>query len=148
MKTRVIIETPTLDDIPQMRKWASTARDLWAYEGSPWHSEETLKDYIENPKDDLLLVARVDGQLAGMILVNVLRDWAYLSSLYVDAAHRKQGVGKMLIAKALDHIKSKGIDGFHLVTQPTSDAVKFYKKLGFKEGFHFLWMRKEVSEPI
>ena len=142
---KIVIETPSFEDIPLLRKWGSETRELWAYEGNSWHSEETLKDYIDNPKDDLILVAKVGGTTVGMILVNVLRDLAYLSSIYFDPEFRKLGVGKKLIAKALEHIKSKGIDGFHLVTQPNSSAVEFYKKLGFKKGYNFVWMRKEVS---
>lgn len=146
--SKLIIETPTSNDIPQMRQWASASPELWAYEGSPWHSETTIQDYIDNPKDDLILVAIIDGTLAGMILVNVLRDWAYLSSLYVDPNHRKKGIGKALIKKALEHVNKLGIDGFHLVTQPGSTAVQFYEKLGFKKGYNFVWMRKEVSEAL
>lgn len=146
--TEITIEKPAVKDIPQMRKWARENRELWVYEKSAWHDETTLKDWIQNPKDDLILVAKEGNKTVGMILVYLLRDWALCSDVFVVPQYRRKGIGKALIKKALEHFKSKGIDGLHLVTHLNNSAINFYKKLGFKKGYNFVWMRKEVSEAL
>ena len=141
----ITITIPTPEDIPLMRKWGEENKELHAYEGSSWHSEKALRDWITNPKDDLILVAKVDDKTVGMCMVYVLREWAYCSALFVKKGFRKMGIGKLLLKHAYAHVDKKGIRGLHLVT---NKAVDFYTHLGFTKRYTFTWMRKNVKEKI
>ena len=54
--------------------------------------------------------------------------------MYVLKEHRKQGVGEKLFLKAFSFSKKKGYNRIILCTYPEmKEAIKFYKKHGFKE---------------
>lgn len=145
---KITISKPSAKDIPTLIRWGKNNPELWATPTGGWHSPEGLKEWIKHPNKDLIIVAKDGAKPIGMCLVYVLREWAYVSSLYVDAAYRKQGVGKKLLQYALTHTQKHHIRGLHLVVKHGAPATDFYKHLGFTEGFTFLWMRKEASEEL
>ena len=57
------------------------------------------------------------------------RYWPWISSMFVDEKHRRQGVCSKLINAAIDHARSCG---FKTVYIP-SDMVGFYERYGFRK---------------
>lgn len=55
--------------------------------------------------------------------------FAWLCDVYVDAAHRGQGLGKALAAAFIDHPDLQGLRRRHLAT---ADAHGLYEQIGFK----------------
>jgi streptothricin acetyltransferase len=91
--------------------------------------------YISNP-DKTVFFAFVEGNLAGQI--RVLKWWngyAYIGSIVVDKKYRRQGVGRVLIARVVDWAKSKGLPGMMLETQSNNvGACRLYESCGFVLG--------------
>ncbi|MEK7165210.1 MAG: GNAT family N-acetyltransferase, partial [Patescibacteria group bacterium] len=100
--------------------------------------------WLKHPGKDILLVAKVDGKLAGMCVAMVFHEWAYCSTLYVHAPFRKMGIGRKLTDAAYKRIQKLGIGYFALlVNEKNLPTISFYKKLGFKEGYRHVWMYKK-----
>jgi ribosomal protein S18 acetylase RimI-like enzyme len=141
----ITIGVPKLSDVDSMIMWGKENRELWGGEDETWYLHETLVEWIKHPGKDVILIAKSDTIPIGMCLVHALRDWAFCSSLFVKAAFRKQGVGKMLLTKAMDQMKRQGIVNFSLVVQENNiKAQKFYQSLGLTPGFRFIWMEKKL----
>lgn len=66
---------------------------------------------------------------------------ALINELIVAESHRNKGIGKMLIEKAIQSAKSRGMDEIEVGTEVTNiRAQNFYKKTGFNEEFVLLGM--------
>ena len=140
-KFSVVIRTPKKEDVPTLVQWGTSTPELWPSNDSTWHSKESLVEWIDNPGQDVLLVAAVNKKLAGMCFTYHMGDWAYFSSLYVDKKYRKLGIGKTLVEEAHRKMESKGIHYLALLVNiNNSGGKKFYEKLGFQKGFDFTWM--------
>src|SRR4051812_24421671 len=73
------------------------------------YSEIDLDAYLVQP-DKGIFFAYWDGQLAGQIILS--RNWnsyAYVDVIGVDAAFRRQGIGRALIQQASNWAKAKGL---------------------------------------
>ncbi len=146
MNATIRIGSPSIGDVPTMVRWGKSARELWVREDGDWYSKKGLREWIKNPGNDVLLVARHSTQLIGMCLLSVLHEWAYCSALYVEPTYRKQGIGKKLIAEAQRRVKQKGIRLFALLVEEENvGAQAFYQRLGYRSGFRFLWMDKQLN---
>lgn len=143
--TTIVIASPTLADVPIMRKWGKKTPELWGAKTSDFYSKKGLADWVSHPGKDVMLVARVDGKLVGMIMTYVLREWSYCSVLYVDNAYRRMGIGEKLVEATVKKTKELGLDTLELVVHSGNvSAQKFYEKLGFEKGFNLLWMSKRL----
>ena len=91
--------------------------------------------YIGHPAKTAFL-AYVDEQLAGQIILR--KNWnnyAYIEHIAVDAKFRQQGLGRALIARAIEWAKAKNLPGIMLETQNNNVAgCKLYESCGFKLG--------------
>jgi len=77
-----------------------------------------------------------DGKtLLGVMCVSV-EDWnnrLRVAELWVDEPFRHQGVGKKLMAKAIDYARSKKMRGLVLETQSCNEpAIRFYQSCGLR----------------
>lgn len=142
-KNNIRIETPTEADVPTLVSWGRGAPELWASDDDTWHSEKSLREWIKNIRDDVLLVARVGGKLAGMCFVHHMGDWAYCTTLFVDEQYRTIGIGSRLLDEAHKRMEKHGVRYFGLLVKEDNIlAQKFYKKRNFQQGFRFVWMYK------
>ena len=78
-----------------------------------------------------VLVSVSDGDPVGYVLVLVGDGEAYVAELAVDAAHRREGRGRLLLASALDGL---GCEAVSLTVEPGNAAARaLYRELGFEE---------------
>jgi ankyrin repeat protein/ribosomal protein S18 acetylase RimI-like enzyme len=71
-------------------------------------------------------VARRDGRAVGLVSTFVHGGTAVVLELAVLQEHRRQGIGRALLARALQ------LDVTHVVLGPTPDSIAFYRRLGFE----------------
>ena len=65
--------------------------------------------------------------------LKVDRDWLVIDDICVDEKYRGNGIGRKLVDFAYRFAKEKGLDKVELnVYTDNRDAVRFYKRLGFK----------------
>ena len=104
-------------------------------EGYRWFLGSQLGD-----PDTLLLVAEVDGAIAGYLYGSVEeRDWALLldeygaiHDLYVDAAFRQQGVAKALMTEGLKRLGERSPRIVLNTATQNAAAQKLFASLGFR----------------
>ena len=89
---------------------------------------------------DLALVAEVDGEVAGLLIL-VVPEWtdaAEITDLAIDIAFRRLGAGRVLVEAAADWARGRGYRA--LWVEPRADnhaAISFYVSLGFRvSGFN------------
>ena len=99
--------------------------------------ETMWREVIDQSRPELL-VARVDGDVAGWVSFEASRDknasqgcgeiWA----LYVDPAHWSGGVGRALLQRARERLTERGFHSISLwVLAANARAIRFYEAAGF-----------------
>lgn len=96
-------------------------------------SREGIRAYLErNP--GLSLVARENGRLVATLLAGHDGRRGYLHHLAVAQSHRKRGIGKALVERALHELARRGIPRCHgFVYVDNTDALGFWRRMGWKE---------------
>jgi amino-acid N-acetyltransferase len=74
------------------------------------------------------LVAEADGRLVGVVGLELYGQSALLRSAAVEESWRGSGVGRVLIERALDLARERGIDDVYLLT---TTAEHYFPKFGF-----------------
>ena len=87
------------------------------------------------PPDGALLIARVDGNIAGCVGLRPLGDGAgEMKRLYVRPSFRGVSLGKHLVEAVIWHARQAGHRELRLDTLPSmTSAQALYRKLGFVE---------------
>jgi putative acetyltransferase len=82
---------------------------------------------------EALLVARIDGEVAGCVALKRLPDGTCeMKRLFVRAAARGSGVGRGLVEASIRRARELGFASMRLDTLPTMDAARtLYLSLGF-----------------
>ncbi len=74
------------------------------------------------------LVAEAAGKLIGVIGLELYGQSALLRSAAVEESWRGSGVGRVLVERALDLARERGIEDVYLLTTP---AENYFPKFGF-----------------
>lgn len=87
----------------------------------------SMADIYENLQ--AFLVAELDGNVVGCCALQIIwSDLAEIKSLAVDEANKEKGIGKMLVATAIEEATDLGLPKvFALTLNPV-----FFEKMGFK----------------
>lgn len=110
-------------------------------EGAAKEAAENLRSMIREKDTHLAYIAEKDSKVIGIIAVNLVHRCYYepevearIVEFYVMPASRRTGAGKLLVDRAYEELRKKGIK---LVTAefPALNpiALNFYKDLGFRE---------------
>jgi len=88
-----------------------------------------LDNYFNGERGDRLLVAELDGALAGFLLTVEAGDAAVIDLIAVASAARGRGTGRALVASLIDASRGRSI----LVGTQVANvrALRFYERLGF-----------------
>ena len=95
---------------------------------------------IESDPHNELLVADVEGTVAGVLQLTYLPSLTYRGSwraqiegVRVDPALRGRGIGRALLAEACERARRRGCRLVQLTTdRQRPDAIAFYEELGFR----------------
>ncbi|RLG81341.1 MAG: GNAT family N-acetyltransferase [Thermoprotei archaeon] len=80
----------------------------------------------------IVLVAEVNGVVAGFIIAYKYRDRAYIDSLAVDPKYRGMGIGSRLLKALEDLLRTNGVETISLsVKKDNYSALGFYIKHGY-----------------
>ena len=89
-------------------------------------------------KDDIGLVADVDGKVIGAVWVRIMNDYGHVDdttpsfaiSLYKE--YRGAGIGTSLMEEMLCILRQRGYRQASLAVQKANYAVRMYRKVGFQ----------------
>lgn len=141
----VVISEAIQDDIDTLFRWGDENWELWGGEKFKWFSKKSLVNWIADPKNDVLLVARKRGKAVGMCMVCSMRSWAFCVGLFVEKEFRRFGIGKMLLDEAQRKLREQGIESLILLVDvKNTGSFRFYQREKFDKGFQFHMMTKEL----
>lgn len=141
----MIIRKARVKDISEIDRINCFDHQVNGYSGL----DEVDKDYDERdayyrqfiyPKDSWIYVAEEDG-IIGFIMFYIhhridyykIKQVGYIDLVVVDRKHRRKGVSKMLVEKAEEVFKEKGITHLALTTHVDNPAHGIWKRHGFKD---------------
>jgi len=112
------------------------AEEFMPQEATREKRKEILRHILKNP-DYELLVAELEGKIAGFIDQWIIHDFAhgaklsYIQNLYVTSKHRRKGVGSRLLGEIMKSAKKKGVLEIHVVTEfGNRSTINLYRKYG------------------
>jgi GNAT superfamily N-acetyltransferase len=115
---------------------------------SYWASErplETVKRSVEHSLNFGLYQEREGRQIGFARVVTDLATFAWLCDVFIDEAHRGQGLGVWLMQAVADHPELRCM---RLWVLGTRDAHGFYEKIGFTPlSVPEKWMQKGKGGP-
>lgn len=103
-------------------------------------SDEKIKQLIDPllNKGSYYLIASENSNLLGWILMGTSKDqlsekkYGFIYELFVLEEFRGNGISKKLIESGIEHLKQDGYSEVRLSVYAGNQAIKLYKKLGFK----------------
>ena len=98
----------------------------------PWPERSFRFELTDNPASRCW-VAELDGKVVGMIVVWLIVDEAHVATLATHPDHRRQGIGKRLLAHALSQIMLDGARSSFLEVRASNLAAQeMYRKFGYE----------------
>lgn len=99
-------------------------------------------DEINTDKNHELIVAEMNGEVAGTLHLTFLPSISYqgglraqVESVRVDSKIRGKGIGAQMMQYAIDRAKERGAYLMQLTSHETRiNAHRFYERLGFKKA--------------
>jgi ribosomal protein S18 acetylase RimI-like enzyme len=103
---------------------------------NPAPTRNELAEIIHSPAT-VLLVARVDGKIAGILTLATFRIptgiRAWIEDVVVDEAARGHGVGQALNLTAIEEARKRGAITVDLTSRPSREAAnRLYQRIGFE----------------
>lgn len=121
--------------------------ELWQCRWSQEVATEYLTDFY-NMQKFVGYVMEEDGRILGAIFAHEKVWWnnseVFVEEMFVQPEYQGRGYGSMLLQQVEGYIKEKGLAGITLSTNKYAPAPKFYKKNGFVDCEHILFMCKEM----
>lgn len=97
--------------------------------------DDTIRAFMDlNPDDGVLLIAEVDGKVAGMGVIKKLSDTiGEIKRMYVKPDYRGRGYGRQMLTHLIVEGRSRGCTAFKLDTPKFAYAAQhIYHNFGFK----------------
>jgi ribosomal-protein-alanine N-acetyltransferase len=120
-----------LDDLPEVR-----SIDLASF-SIPWPESAYRYELTQNP-NSILWVAEnslPDGErhIVGMVVVWIVLDEAHIATIAVHPEHRHEGIGRGLLATAMQQSIQRGAKKAMLEVRASNDfAQSLYRQFGFE----------------
>lgn len=115
----------------------------------PWTSEQLASQLTDNMH---ICLAAVDGEgrTVGYVGLMYVLDEGYISNVAVAPAHRREGIGGMLLDTLRERAKEKGLAFLTLEVRQTNEPAKsLYKKHGYVEvGLRKGYYAKPTEDAI
>ncbi|HTZ99246.1 MAG TPA: N-acetyltransferase [Candidatus Aquilonibacter sp.] len=109
--------------------------DQACYEPAIAYSRSELRAYLRFPGADCV-VAETTGRkpsIAGFCITAREDDWSYIITIDVLAAHRRGGVGSLLLTEAERRLAERGVSEIALDTAVNNAAaIAFWQKHGYR----------------
>lgn len=101
------------------------------------HELAALPEYYASPHGKLLLAIEGYNAIGCIALKRVSNEICELRRLYVRPSGRGKGIGRGMVAKAVESAKELGYNKIQLETMPImKEAISIYRSNGFKQVCH------------
>ena len=146
-----IIRPLTAADLPACAQilCAVYNNELWQCRWTTETAQAYLADYLEASRF-VGFGAEVDGVLIGAVFAHEKLWWnnteVFIDEMFVRPSCQGQGAGRALMTRLEEYVADKGLAGLTLTTNRYAPAPDFYRRLGFSDRGHVLFMAKEVPQ--
>lgn len=121
--------------------------ELWQCRWSKGVAIEYLTDYF-NMQKFVGYVLEEDDAVVGGIFAHEKVWWnnseVFVEEMFIKPELQRKGYGTMLLGQVEKYVSKKKLAGITLSTNKYAPAPKFYKKNGFVDCEHVVYMCKEV----
>jgi ribosomal protein S18 acetylase RimI-like enzyme len=152
LRSLIGIEDMTIDDLAKVYHLGEKAY-LTEYPVlyRTWDEFEVTDYYNTDP--DLCVVAKLNGKVIGFALGKVSEKarsawkYGYISWIGVSKRYKGFGLGRRLYKKLESKMEKKGARIIILDTElSNTDALRFFKRLGFQSSSAHVWLTKSLKE--
>lgn len=129
---------------------------MTVYNNELWEchwTAQTAQKYLQEIVDQKRFVGFTlweNEKLIGAIFTHEKTWWSndeiFIDEMFVLPEYQRKGHGTELIQAVEKHILKKNLAGLTLTTYRTSFAPEFYKKNGFHDADHVLYMSKVIRK--
>jgi len=128
---RVTVRKMVQRDVPRVHEIDVASFSL------PWPARSYRFELEDNPASRLYVaeVEKEDGSrlVVGMAVMWLIQDEAHIGTLAVDAAYRRQGIGRLLLAESLLQAYNCGVQRSFLEVRRSNEAAQaLYRQFGFQ----------------
>lgn len=121
--------------------------ELWQCRWTADAALEYLSDFF-TAKKFVGYVAVEDGRLTGAVFAREKVWWnnseVYVEEMFVRPECQRMGCGSRLMQRLEAYVADRGLAGITLSTNRYAPAPAFYRKHGFADCGHVLFMAKEM----
>ena len=121
--------------------------EMWQCRWSKKTAVEYLTDFF-NMQKFVGYVLEEDGAIFGGLFAHEKVWWnnseVFVEEMFVKPELQRKGYGSMLLGAVEEYISKKGLAGITLSTNKYAPAPLFYKKNGFADCEHVIFMAKEM----
>lgn len=107
-----------------------------------------LYDYFESKKF-VGFILELDSKVCGAMFCREKIWWnnseIFIDEMFVQPDLQQEGYGSALVETAEEYVKEHKLAGFTLSTNRYAPAPQFYKKNGFVDCEHILFMSEEIN---
>ncbi|MEV5570740.1 GNAT family N-acetyltransferase [Spirillospora sp. NPDC052269] len=154
----VTFRVATRDDLPEVvRLLASDPiaanREQTGGAGVP-EAYFTAFAAIERDPNNSLIVAELDGEIAGCLQLTYIPGLTYtggeraqIEGVRVDAEQRGRGIGQLMVGWAIEQARTRGCRLVQLTTdRQRPESIRFYQKIGFRPSHMGMKYHLDASE--
>jgi ribosomal protein S18 acetylase RimI-like enzyme len=121
-------------DAPRLARIARAAYARWVERLGGREPRPMSEDYDAVLAAKQVLVAERDGELVGLVVLDVDAEGFLVDNVAVDPAHEGTGVGRALLSAAEAAAARAGFDAIHLCThERMTENVALYERIGYVE---------------
>jgi len=100
-----------------------------------------------------MFIAIEGDKVVGMSFAEIrgreAQPYGYISSVIVDEDYRGQGIGELLIQKAIMYLGRRGANKVRInVRKEAVGAIKLYEKIGFKEKYRVMELTLHEDQKV
>jgi GNAT superfamily N-acetyltransferase len=142
----------TPDDVPRLAELVREAYGHYVERlGGP--PRPMIDDYADVVRNRRVTVAELDGEIAGLLVLDTDEEGFLVDNVAVDPAHRGTGLGRVLLEHAEAEARRAGFDSIYLYThERMSENLALYTRIGYVEydrrrhgGAHIVYLRKQLG---
>jgi GNAT superfamily N-acetyltransferase len=142
-RSPIEIRRATGDDVPRLVPLFGAYREFYRQRAQPQAEQEYLVERIAREQAVVFLAER-SSELVGFTLLYPsfssisLRPIWVLNDLFVQPPERRNGVGALLLRRAVEFARSTGAEYLTLETAKDNPAQRLYEAEGWRRDVEFL----------
>lgn len=146
---KFIVRKAKLSDVDGIYNLRLKTEELEFSSEFPFHEKSELREFILNPKENILLVALINKKVVGFIYSKILSrrgdGWCMLDNIAVLKKYRDHGIGTRLLEETCKELKKRKVYCVQLLEELHHKKTrKFWKNRGFKEKKIFVWAEEMI----